>query len=68
MELLGSYEANGYTIEAYFPERNDHDIWMFWVVRNGYTVGEFTPRIPALSSGTFAHRFADRRSRWSAME
>ena len=49
MDLLGSYEASGYTIEVYFPEGNDQDIWMFWVVRNGYTVGEFTARIPVQS-------------------
>jgi hypothetical protein len=49
MDLLGSYQANGYTIEAYFPEDGDPDAWTLWVIRNGYTLGEFTARIPVHS-------------------
>lgn len=45
MELIGSYHAGGYTVQAYFPERGAPDTWTMWVVRDGRVVGEFTTRI-----------------------
>jgi hypothetical protein len=45
MELIGSYHASGYTVEAYFPEQAAQDVWSIWVVRDGKVVGEFTTRI-----------------------
>lgn len=45
MELMGSYKAAGYTIEVYFPDHVDPDAWTLWVIRDGYTLGEFTARI-----------------------
>lgn len=45
MEVIGSYQASGYTVEAYFPEQDAPDAWTIWVVRDGNVVGEFTTRI-----------------------
>ncbi|MHB8446566.1 MAG: hypothetical protein ACYC7G_07560 [Rudaea sp.] len=45
MELIGSYHASGYTVEAYFPDQATQDVWPIWVVRDGKVVGEFTTRI-----------------------
>ena len=45
MELIGSYHASGYTVEAYFPKASAPDTWTIWVVRDGNVVGEFTARI-----------------------
>ena len=45
MELIGSYHAAGYTVEAYSPEQDAPDTWTIWVVRDGNVVGEFTTRI-----------------------
>jgi len=44
MDLIGSYQASGYTVEAYFPE-NGTDAFSIWVVKDGEVVGEFTTRI-----------------------
>ncbi|MEO8801808.1 MAG: hypothetical protein ABI375_00455 [Rudaea sp.] len=45
MELIGSYHACGYTVEAYFPEHDAPDTWTIWVVRDGRVVRECTTRI-----------------------
>jgi hypothetical protein len=45
MDLIGSYCAQGYTVEAYFPEQDDPEAWKIWVIRDGNAVGEFTTRI-----------------------
>jgi hypothetical protein len=45
MDLIGSYCASGFTVEAYFPERDAPDAWTIWVLRDGKVVGEFTTRI-----------------------
>ena len=45
MELIGSCETRGYTVEAYFPERGAEDIWVIWVVKDGKVVGESTTRV-----------------------
>ena len=45
MELIGSYHASGFTVEAYFPGPTAQDVWPIWVVRDGKVVGEFTTRI-----------------------
>jgi len=45
MDLIGSYHAMGYTVEAYFPEQEAPDAWTLWVVKDGRVVGEFTTRI-----------------------
>ena len=45
MELIGSYYASGYTVEAYFPEQDAPDEWTIWVVKDGGVVGEFITRI-----------------------
>lgn len=44
MDLIGSYQACGYTVEAYFPE-SGMDAFSIWVVKDGDVVGEFTTRI-----------------------
>lgn len=44
MDLIGSYQASGYTVEAYFPESGT-DAFSIWVVKEGEVVGEFTARI-----------------------
>ena len=44
MDLIGSYQASGYTVEAYFPE-SGMDAFSIWVVKDGDVVGEFTTRI-----------------------
>lgn len=45
MDLIGSYHAMGYTVEAYFPEQDASDAWTLWVIRDDRVVGEFTIRI-----------------------
>lgn len=45
MDLIGSYCASGFTVEAYFPEHDAPDAWTIWVLRDGRVVGEFTTRI-----------------------
>lgn len=42
MDLIGSYCASGFTVEAYFPESDAPDAWTIWVLRDGKVVGEFT--------------------------
>lgn len=44
MDLIGSYHASGFTVEAYFPESGT-DAFSIWVVKDGDVVGEFTTRI-----------------------
>lgn len=50
MELIGSCEQMGYTVEAYFPEPGMEDIWTIWVVKDGRVVGEFETRIEVTSA------------------
>jgi len=45
MDLIGSYCASGFTVEAYFPERDAPDAWTIWILRDGKVVKEFTTRI-----------------------
>lgn len=45
MELIGSYEYMGCTVEAYFPELGAEDIWTIWVVVDGQVVAESVRRI-----------------------
>lgn len=45
MELIGSYEYKGCTVEAYFPEPGAEDIWTIWVMVESRIVGESTLRI-----------------------
>ena len=45
MELIGSCEYMGCTVEAYFPEPGAEDIWTIWVVMDGRVVAESTLRI-----------------------
>ena len=45
MDLIGSYCASGFTVEAYFPESDAPDAWTIWVLKDGKVVGEFTTRI-----------------------
>ena len=45
MDLIGSYCASGFTVEAYFPEQDAPDAWTIWVLKEGKVVGEFTTRI-----------------------
>ena len=45
MDLIGSYHALGYTVEAYFPAQDAPDAWTLWVIREGRVVGEFTIRM-----------------------
>lgn len=45
MDLIGSYCASGFTVEAYFPEHDAPDAWTIWVLKDGKFVGEFTTRI-----------------------
>lgn len=45
MDLIGSYHAMGYTVEAYFPEQDAPDAWTLWVIRDDRVVGKFTTRI-----------------------
>lgn len=40
MELIGTCEMKGFTVEAYFPERGKEDIWVVWVVRGGHVIHE----------------------------
>jgi hypothetical protein len=56
MELIGSYHASGYTVEAYFPEQVAQDVWSIWVVRDDKVVGEFTTRIVMDSVYGMDHR------------
>lgn len=59
MELIGSCELMGYTVEAYFPEPGMEDIWTIWVVRDGHVVGEFTTRVEITSAyGVDVHALA----------
>lgn len=45
MELIGSCEYMGCTVEAYFPEPGAEDIWTIWVVVEGRIVAESVLRI-----------------------
>ncbi|GAA0719261.1 hypothetical protein [Dokdonella soli] len=45
MELIGSYHASGYTVEAYFPESGAPDVWTIWIVKDGQVVEACTARI-----------------------
>ena len=45
MELIGTCELNGFTVEAYFPERSKEDIWTLWVVKDGRVVHEVELRM-----------------------
>lgn len=45
MELIGSCEYMGCTVEAYFPEPGAEDIWTLWVVMDGRVVAESALRI-----------------------
>ena len=45
MELIGSCEYMGCTVEAYFPEPGAEDIWTIWVVVEGRIVAESALRI-----------------------
>ena len=45
MDLIGSYCASGFTVEAYFPEHDAPDAWTIWVLKDGKVVKEFTTRI-----------------------
>ncbi len=45
MELIGSCEYMGCTVEAYFPELGAEDIWTIWVMVEGRIVAESTLRI-----------------------
>jgi len=45
MDLIGSYCASRFTVEAYFPERDAPDAWTIWILRDGKVVKEFTTRI-----------------------
>jgi hypothetical protein len=56
MELIGSYHASGYTVEAYFPEPDAPAVWRIWIVRDGKVAGEFTARIAVDSVYGLDHR------------
>jgi len=56
MQLIGSYHASGFTVEAYFPENSSLDAWTIWVVRDGEVVGEFITRIAMDSVYGVDHR------------
>lgn len=45
MELIGSCEYMGCTVEAYFPEPGAEDIWTLWVMVDGRIVAESVLRI-----------------------
>lgn len=45
MELIGSCEYMGCTVEAYFPEPGAEDIWTLWVVVDRRVVAESVLRI-----------------------
>lgn len=45
MELIGTCEMKGFTVEAYFPERGKEDIWTLWVVKDGRVVHEVELRM-----------------------
>lgn len=45
MELIGSCEYMGCTVEAYFPESGAEDIWTLWVMVDGRIVAESALRI-----------------------
>ena len=40
MELIGTCETFGFTVEAYFPEHGKEDLWTLWVVKDGRVVHE----------------------------
>lgn len=40
MELIGTCEMKGFTVEAYFPERGKEDVWAIWVIKDGRVVHE----------------------------
>lgn len=56
MELIGSYHASGYTVEAYFPEQDAPATWTIWVVRDRRVVEEFITRIGVDSVYGMDHR------------
>lgn len=59
MELIGTCETLGFTVEAYFPERGKEEIWTLWVVKEGRVVHETTLRIDSTSPyGVDAHTLA----------
>ncbi|MGH8190786.1 MAG: hypothetical protein ACREP2_05005 [Rhodanobacteraceae bacterium] len=45
MDLIGSCETMGYTVEAYFPEPGMEDLWTIWVVKDGRVIRESSVRI-----------------------
>ena len=56
MELIGSYHASGYTVEAYFPAQDAPATWTIWVIRDGRVIEEFTTRIGVDSVYGMDHR------------
>ena len=50
MELIGSYYAQGYKVEAYFPVHSDPDTWTIWVLKDGRMLGEFKTCMPVTSA------------------
>lgn len=49
MELIGSCEVMDYTVEAYFPELGQEDVWTLWVVKDGRVVHEVEIRMDVAS-------------------
>ena len=56
MELIGSYGALGYTVEAYFPTNDRPDEWTIYVLRDGAVLGEFHAHIASSSVYGIDHR------------
>ncbi|MGH8112933.1 MAG: hypothetical protein ACREPL_13605 [Rhodanobacteraceae bacterium] len=56
MQLIGTCKTNGFTVEAYFPERGKEDIWSVWIVKDGRVVHEVTLRMEVASPYGFDHQ------------
>lgn len=55
MELIGTCELKGFTVEAYFPEPGKEDVWTLWVVKGGRVVHEVELRMDVDSPYGIGH-------------